>query len=294
METRIGQHLLHRLISKAEPGMGMDGTQFLALMRGKIDNCDAAVRPRHSGGFRQHPFRCLRIVQHLMQGHRIEHRIAERQSGEISLHQFDPFGGAILEPGAGQCQHIMAAIERGDMVCPIKQQFRNPPGTGTDIEQTTQFQPQSFEQRLLDQYGIAQQGTQLIPLRGMDRKIIRRARRTGITDGSQPCAICLTLRGECRVFPFRRRQQCFGRRGERGIRRGLRQTTAHENPAPFAMPFGQARVAQDLHMPRNTWLALRQNLDDLANRKLHTRQQPHDPQAAGIGQGPKERFNLHG
>ena len=56
-----------------------------------------------------------------------------------------------------------------------------------------------------------------------------------------------------------------------------------EHPASLLAPLEHAGIGEDLQMPRNTRLALAENLRQLAHRQLHQPQQRDDPQAGRIG-----------
>jgi pyruvate/2-oxoglutarate dehydrogenase complex dihydrolipoamide dehydrogenase (E3) component len=56
--------------------------------------------------------------------------------------------------------------------------------------------------------------------------------------------------------------------------------------------FGKPGVAQDLHMPRDAWLALPQHLGELADRQLHPPQQREDPQPGRVRQSTED-FERH-
>ena len=109
--------------------------QFLAVVRGEIDNRECAACFRHTRRFCQNRAGFLRIVQHLMEQDRIERRIVERQQGEVALDQIDQPRRKLLKPRAGDLKHLRAAIERGDVAGVGCEQLGHAARPGADIEQ---------------------------------------------------------------------------------------------------------------------------------------------------------------
>jgi len=119
--------------------MGVAVAQFLAIVRGEIDNCDPAAWRGDARGFGQHGFGRVRIVQHLVEQHGIERGVAEGQRGKIALHQFDSSGRQMLEPRARNPQHFGALVDRDDVGGGGCVKLGHPPGAGADIEQAAQI-----------------------------------------------------------------------------------------------------------------------------------------------------------
>ena len=110
--------------------MGVDRAQLLTVMRGEIDNGNAATGRRDTGRACQHRFGCLSIMQHLMKQNRVKAARGEGQLREIALHQFHAVGAQILQAGAGDAEHVGAFVESDDVRGVGGQQFGDAPGEG--------------------------------------------------------------------------------------------------------------------------------------------------------------------
>ena len=229
-----------------------------------------------------------------MKDHRVERLIGKGQGGKVTLDQIKPIGGQVLQAGAGEAEHFRAFVEAGDMAGATRQQFSDPARTGADVEQSTQADlAQRAEQRGLDRTIRRMQPAQFVPFRrvtgeiGLGRTLPRGADRGEVAAvfGAAGRKLGIVLFGHGKQ-PCRRSTQ----------RRGavFADGAAQEHPGPFLAPFGEAGIAQDLDMARDTWLALPQNQRQFAHGKLHRREQAHDAQARWISQGTQGRFNPHG
>lgn len=117
-------------------------------------------------------------------------------------------------------------------------------------------------------------------------------------NGGKMAPVVLTLSGKGGIMRFSGVKQFCSRVQQCSFGPGFAQGAAQENPAALSPPFNQCAVHQYRHMARNTRLALSQHLRHFTHRQLHPGQQPHDPQARGIGKGANNAFGwgncLHG
>ena len=274
--------------------MGVPVAQFLVLVRGEIDNRDPPAGPGDARGLGQRGGRLLREMEHLVQQHRVEAVRGERQRGEIALHQLDRVGRQRLQLGARDAQHVEALVERDDPLGAVGEQLRHPPRPGTDIEHFAQlFVAQRGQQVLLDQLVWAVQLAQLVPLFGMAGEIGLGAGFARGADRGELAPVFGTSCGEILVLGLGGRQHPRDRFADRRAAFAP-DPGAQEHPGPLAVTLGEARIAQYADMARNARLALPQHLRQFANGKLHSRQQPHDPQPGRVGKRPHDRLDPHG
>ena len=152
--------------------MGVGLAQIFAIVRGEIDDGDATARRGDAGSASQDGFGCLGIVQDLVEQHRVEAARGERDLREIALHQLDAVGAQVLEPGAGNAQHVGALVEGDDVAGMRCQQFGDAAGASADIEHAAKTDwsgkaCQHLGQRGFDRAVLDVERAQLVPLFGM-------------------------------------------------------------------------------------------------------------------------------
>ena len=126
------------------------GAQILILVRRKIGNEQMPAIAQHARGFGDDPLGFVGKVQRLMDNHRIDAGVGNRQREEIALHQIDRHR-LIRQFGARDAQHFGAAVERGDPLRGRREDFGHAPGAGADVEQMAQRAPVHHrDHRILD------------------------------------------------------------------------------------------------------------------------------------------------
>jgi hypothetical protein len=161
---------------------------------------------------------------------------------------------------------------------------------GTDIEQTAQpalcALAKHFGQCRFHRTIGNMHAAQAVPFFGMPREIFGGIGIARGADRIEMLAVLVALAAKARISAFGLAQK-VGQRGQQSGTTALTQRRAQEYPAAFAAALGKPGVAQDLDMTRDARLALLEDLRQFADRKLHAGQQPHDPQAGGIGKSAK-------
>jgi len=76
--------LAHKIIGKAQAGVGMDGPQLFMVMRGKIHDNQPSTDGQCANGLGNDGFGILRIMQHLMEHDRIKCTVLNWQHIEIA------------------------------------------------------------------------------------------------------------------------------------------------------------------------------------------------------------------
>ena len=274
--------------------MGVGAAQLFAVMRGEIDDSDAAARPGDAGGLAQHGGGVLRIMQHLVDQHRVEAATRERQRQKIALDQINAVRGQALKPGARQPQHFGALVEAGDMAGTRGEEFRHAPGAGADIEQSAK---RALSQRPCERFfhrcvGRVQH-PQRVPLSGMARKIGGGAGCARGADRGEVAAIFGAAGRKGGIAVLSDAKQPRGRRAQRR-RAVLTDRASEEHPTAFFAPLCQARIAKNPDVPGNARLALAENLGQFPDREFHMGKQAHDPEAGRIGEGAQEGVDPHG
>ncbi len=198
--------------------MGVLATQFLAVVRGKVHHGDGPAGFCYPCGLSQRPLGGLRVVKHLVEHHGIEMPIGKGQCGEIALNQFERGSIEVLQPRAGEPQHLRAVVERGDQRGARRKQLCDAPCAGTDIEQRAEVLiAQSMLQRGFHRSIWAVQAAQVIPLGSVAGKVACRADFTRGADSGEVAAVFAAPRGELCVtfFGHGKEPRCSGaeRRG---------------------------------------------------------------------------------
>ena len=287
-------------VGKAKARVRMAGAQLLAVVRGEIDHRDPAPGARHPRRLGQRGLGLLRIMQHLMEQHRVKAGIGERQRGEIALHEIEPVGGKLLQAASRDAQHLGALVERGDVAGALREQFGDAAGAGADIEQRTDaLARQRTCQRRLDRLVGRVERAQRVPFVGMAREIGFGGRFTRRTDRRQMAPVPCTALREALVLGLSRGDELRCERAHRWVRCAAREGPARadraleEHPAAFLAPLGEPGIAEDADVARDPRLALPQHLREFAHRQLHVRQQAHDAQPCRVGKRAQERVDLH-
>lgn len=215
-ESGIAQHRLNLRIRETETGVGVGLAQVFAIVRGEIDDGDAPTRSGDAGSTGDHGFRRLGIVQHLVEQHRIKAARGKRDLREITLDQLDGVGAQVLEPGAGDAQHVGALVESDDVGSVRRKQFGNTAGAGPNIEHAAKaslagkaqqhFGKRGFYRAILDV-----QRTQFVPFLGMAREPVKRVRLTRGADCIKVLAIFGTATPECDILLL-----CHGKKAGNG------------------------------------------------------------------------------
>jgi len=292
-EAGVGQQTEHLFIGKPEAGVLVLLAQFLALVRGEIDDRDRRALARNPRRLRQRALRLLRIVQNLVEQHGVDRGVVERERGEIALHDIEPVGREVLEPCAREPQHFGALVERDHAVRARGEKLGHPPGTGADIEQRPEtVVAERLAERLLDRGVGRVQHPQPVPFLGMGGEIFGCAVLARSANRGEVAAILGAARGEGIVAVLGGAQQSRDGGGETGTFRAPDQLP-QEHPAALLAPLGKARIAQDPGMARDARLALSEHLRELADRQLHRRQQPHDPQPGRVRKRAQGGFDPH-
>src|SRR3546814_7996512 len=87
-------------------------------------------------------------MQRLMDDDAVDRRILHRQVQKIGLDKVERHR-LIRQPGAGDAQHVRAAVERGDMARGRRENVRHPSRAGADVEQMRSEEPTSELQSLM-------------------------------------------------------------------------------------------------------------------------------------------------
>ena len=115
--------------------MGMGAAQLLAVVCGEIGDRNPAAGPGDPRGFGQNGFGLLRIMQHLVEQHRIERGIGKGQRAKIARHQPHLVSRQMLKPGAGNPEHFRTLVESRYMAGARREQFGHAARARTHIEQ---------------------------------------------------------------------------------------------------------------------------------------------------------------
>ncbi len=114
----------------------MDRAKLFTIMRSEIDDHQTPVRREDASGLRKHAFGMLRIMQHLMEYHRVEFLRAKWKGIEVAQHYVDVWGQAAHVPQLcpGKPQHFSAVIQRDKMVGLGSEQLHHPAGAGSNVQ----------------------------------------------------------------------------------------------------------------------------------------------------------------
>ena len=107
-------------------------------------------------------------------------------------------------------------------------------------------------------------------------------RRIGLEIGGRGRGPCLAHMGQTRGIGLAQAGIGQGRQGGAQLRSLAPVGGAIEYPASFLEPFQEARLAQELEMAGNAWLALTHDFDQFADREFRLPQEQQQAQPGGI------------
>src|SRR5262249_52933805 len=136
-EPRLLHPLRDCLGREAEPAMGILFAQELKLMRAKVDDQEPALRPQHPGRLADGAAAVIKKVQHLMDDDHIKGVARHGKIEDVALPDAAIADTGVVEPAAGDGQHLAAEIDPETTLDLGAEQFKNAAGPGAEIEQGT-------------------------------------------------------------------------------------------------------------------------------------------------------------
>ncbi len=255
-------------------------------MRREIGDQQSAAGRHHPRRFRHRGAGIVQIMQHLVEQHDIETRLAAAIGKGQAIGVAQPHLGMadILaqQPVAGDGEHVRAHIDAHGAPGAGGQQFQHPAGAGAGIQQIFDLAAgQLLQDRRFDVLVGRMQGADALPLRGIGLEIGRRGGGAGLAHMGEPGAVGVQGGG-------------IGQARQHGAKLRPRAAVggAIEHPASFLETLQQSRLPQQFEVPRHPGLALADDFDQLAHRQLRLAQQQQQPQPGGIPGGAQHGHQL--
>ena len=257
--------------------MGVLVAQELEIVRGEIDDQQAAGGPQHARRRVDRARAVVEEVQHLMDDDGVEGVLGQREVVDVALAHAAMAQPGAIEPRAGEREHVEREIESQAALDARPEQFEHAPGAGAEIEQRAQ--------------GAVRE-------RAADGVLDRRVGDMELADAVplRRVAAEIGLRGVGALRPHRRQALPVARqRGVVGIETGdefARQfggaaalAQAEERPRSFAETIDQPGLGEEPQMPRNPGLRLPQDGGEVRDGELGLAQERENAQAGALPGG---------
>jgi hypothetical protein len=122
--------------------MGMVAAQEFEQMRREIDDHQHPTGAQHARRLGDRRRRPVGVMQHLMDHHRVERRIGQRQLIHVAEPDHAVRPARPLEVDAGDRQHLARLVDAERLADARREDFEDPPGAGADIQEGAQRRQQ--------------------------------------------------------------------------------------------------------------------------------------------------------
>ncbi len=106
LKPRSGEPAAHRIVGETEPKMGVAGPQFLALMRGEIDDQKRAAGRKDPSRLGNRRAGLLGIMKHLVKDDAVGAAVGQRKGIHVALTQAGTADAGRLELDPREPQHF--------------------------------------------------------------------------------------------------------------------------------------------------------------------------------------------
>ena len=244
--------------------MGMLGAQEFEVMRGKIHDQDFPAGFEQASSLRQHSARIVEIVQYLVDDHDIGRADGGIERSDVAQAHLRMGDARSAQVRARHRKHFAARIDANTAHIGRSQHFEHAPRAGTEVDQQVNNASAQFGQhRRLDGRFGHMQGFQQVPA----------FRHLGEIIGCKRLLLgpCLGLTGTVAaavgiIWVNARRQPA------REVRPLPLRRQPVIGPGPLGMTLHQARIGQELQVPRHARLALVEDFRKVLDRVVAIRQ----------------------